>query len=373
MSSYSPSQATTGINVMALISTSLSIGASPDSGVVPLAVNVIGVLRDSAGTPLVGKSVVLYMNGAYVDTRITVSPSGQYGFSVVINAAGTYLLQTKFAGDVTYAGCSSNTVTVTATEVVVIPTSITITAPSSVSVGQAFTVSGRLTRNDTGAGIAGQTIYLYFDASALGHTVPVTDASGYYSCPDAAIVSAGSYTLKAEFLGASGVAAAEATRGIGVTGGAATYIVYDSDLSDKRSAELIAEKKGFTLLQTPETKDPSVYDALYDDNNIVCVGGGLADPVTGLPYANAYSYYYFPMRWGSDGLLYGQFGISADGRRIIATKRRANGTTVTIVSGIDEADTWRAANEYCKEPVSPLVPVGILAAAMGGAYYVSRR
>jgi hypothetical protein len=150
-----------------------------------------------------------------------------------------------------------------------------------------------------------------------------------------------------------------------------TYIVYDSDLSDKRSAELIAEKRGFTLLQTSETKDPSVYDPLYDDNNIVCVGGGLLGP-DGKPVANAYSYYYFPMRRGSDGLLYGQFGISADGRRIIATKRRANGTTVTIVSGIDESDTWRAANEYCKEPVSPLVPVGVIAAAMGGAYAVMK-
>jgi hypothetical protein len=269
-----------------------------------------------------------------------------------------------------YGGSTATkTITVSAQ---VIGTNLTINAPDTVAAGARFTVSGRLTRSDTGAGIAGQPIYLYFDSSSLSPSSPViTGSDGSYSASDAVINSAGTYTLKAQFMGTSSTAAAEATRSIGVTG-VKTYIVYDSDLSDKRSAELIAEKKGFILLQTPETKDPSVYDPLYDDNNIVCVGGGLLG-ANGKPVANAYSYYYFPMKLDSEGKLHGQFGISADGRRIIATKRRANGTTVTIVSGIDEPDTWRAANEYCKEPVSPLVPVGILAAVAGGACYVSMR
>jgi hypothetical protein len=89
------------------IATSISINVSPTSGNVPFDIGVTGKLIDSAGNPLVGKSIVLYMNGIYVDTRITtISPPGEYGFSVVISTPGTYQCQVEFAGDDTYEGCS---------------------------------------------------------------------------------------------------------------------------------------------------------------------------------------------------------------------------------------------------------------------------
>ena len=258
-----------------------------------------------------------------------------------------------------------------------IETALTISAPDIVSVGVTFTVSGRLTRKDTGAGIGGQTIYLYCNASAWGPSPsPVTDVDGYYR-GDGAIYYAGTYTLKASFLGTGGVAAAEATRGIGVTEEAATYIVYDSDLSDQRSAELIAEKKGYALLQTPETADPSVYSPQHDDNNIVCVG---------LFEANAYTKYYFPkLRYDSlynpDNFpdnpemwrIAGDFEITPDGKRIIRTIRRANGTTVTVVGGVAEADTWRAANDYCAPKMNLALGVAPWAAAAGISAVILRR
>lgn len=137
---------------------------------------------------------------------------------------------------------------------------------------------------------------------------------------------------------------------------AGTCVVYSS--GDERSAGLIAEKMGFTLLQTPATADPSVYSPQYDDNNIVCVG---------LWVANAYTKYYFPnLHIGSDGKLYGEHGISADGRRIISIIRRANGTTVTVIGGIDEVDTWEATNDYCAPKVSLLIPIGVSTIIFGG-------
>lgn len=80
-------------------------------------------------------------------------------------------------------------------------TTITITAPASVVQGTPFTVSGRLTRNDTGAGIPGQTVYLEYDTTPIGMP-PVTDAGGYYSMT-AQIDEVGSWYLTIGFYGAT--------------------------------------------------------------------------------------------------------------------------------------------------------------------------
>jgi hypothetical protein len=122
-----------------------------------------------------------------------------------------------------------------------------------------------------------------------------------------------------------------------------TYIVYCSTL-DLEASQLIADKKGFSLLPTEYSADPAVYNALRDDNNIVCVGGH---------YANPYSKYYFPnLAVDANGRLVGESGISADGRYIVSTKTRANRTTVTIIAGLEASDTLAAASAYCGQSSS---------------------
>lgn len=133
-----------------------------------------------------------------------------------------------------------------------------------------------------------------------------------------------------------------------------TFIVYDSDLSDEEAAKLIAKRKGFNLLQTDEHKDPTVPDPIYDENNLVCVG---------LWAGNAYTKHYFPdLTCDVDPLtgyyvppLYGIPGsYSKDGKRVISTITRPNGTTVTVVGGLHPEDTLQAAYDYTKVNVLPL-------------------
>jgi len=104
-----------------------------------------------------------------------------------------------------------------------------------------------------------------------------------------------------------------------------TFIVYDSDLSDGEAAKIIAKRKGFNLLQTDEGKDPTVPDPIYDENNLVCVGGW---------HANPYSKHYFPeLEAGFDPATETMApgpGVSEDGKRVIKSIMRPNGTTVTV-------------------------------------------
>ncbi|MBA7672102.1 hypothetical protein ES703_80274 [subsurface metagenome] len=77
-------------------------------------------------------------------------------------------------------------------------TSLTISAPSTVEVDEPFTISGKLTRVDTGAGIAG--VYVYLSYNGVGPAGALTGADGSYH-GDATIRAPGIYTLKAEFAG----------------------------------------------------------------------------------------------------------------------------------------------------------------------------
>jgi LPXTG-motif cell wall-anchored protein len=146
-----------------------------------------------------------------------------------------------------------------------------------------------------------------------------------------------------------------------------TYIVYTSDL-DAEAAQLVALKKGFTLLPTAGTADPAVYDALRDGNSIVCIGGHFANP---------YSRYYFPnLGVDANGLLVGESGISANGRYIVSTRTRANGTTVTIVAGLYAADTLAAAQAFCIPVINQntlLLIGGVALAGIAGYFFLKKK
>jgi len=144
-----------------------------------------------------------------------------------------------------------------------------------------------------------------------------------------------------------------------------TYIVYNESNADILAVNVIVAKRGFIPNPVPTTVDPSVPNTQRDDNNIVCVGLWLANP---------YVKYYFPKLYlNSEGKLAGEFGVSADGKRVIYTKKRANGTTVTVVGGIITSDTLRAATDFATNTVSPLIPIAASAATIVGTIVLSGR
>lgn len=137
-----------------------------------------------------------------------------------------------------------------------------------------------------------------------------------------------------------------------------TYVVYCDDL-DLEAAQRIAKIKGFPLLFTAKDKDPAVYDPVYDESNLIVVGGW---------HPNPYSRYYFydaglvkdvedpELGW----IMVGE-GVYADGKRYIQTIMRPNGTTVTAVWGYEKEDTLQAAYDYTR--IDPLPIAGAVGAS----------
>jgi len=84
----------------------------------------------------------------------------------------------------------------------VVATSLTVTlSPSEITENTrtAITISGRLTRADTGSGIANQPIYFDLLGSVTTRT---TDANGYYSLSTEVTYSRGTHQISAQFTGA---------------------------------------------------------------------------------------------------------------------------------------------------------------------------
>ena len=74
----------------------------------------------------------------------------------------------------------SGTITVIASAPPV-ATTLTITGPANVTTGAAFAITGKLTRNDTNAGVAGQTIQLQQNGVNVSGATAVTASDGTYS------------------------------------------------------------------------------------------------------------------------------------------------------------------------------------------------
>jgi hypothetical protein len=99
-------------------------------------------------------------------------------------------------------------------EKVVVETKLTLEAPSTVRVGETFTVKGVLSRVDTGAGISGQTINVYYDTNLIKSVTTGTD--GTYTLSHA-IDKTGTFTLKAEFQGTALLGQSSVEHKVGVT------------------------------------------------------------------------------------------------------------------------------------------------------------
>lgn len=140
-----------------------------------------------------------------------------------------------------------------------------------------------------------------------------------------------------------------------------TYVVY-CDEQDLEAAQRIAKIKGAPLLFTPKDKDPKVYDPVYDESNIILVGGWYPNPYT--------RHYFYDVGLVKADLaqeiLLGE-GVYADGKRYIQTVMRPNGTTVTAVFGWHKEDTLQAAYDFTK--IDPL-PIGVAVGASAVALIV---
>ena len=107
---------------------------------------------------------------------------------------------------------SSATSPITITEIEY-STFTSISAPTEAAQGAPFPISGRLTFREGGItyGLGGRSIALTYNGTSLGSVT--TDGSGNYS-KSVTINTSGSYTLKASFAGASGLAASSAAMGV---------------------------------------------------------------------------------------------------------------------------------------------------------------
>lgn len=133
-----------------------------------------------------------------------------------------------------------------------------------------------------------------------------------------------------------------------------TYVVY-CDALDLEAAEQIAKMRGVPLLSTAKDKDPAVYDPVYDESNLILVGGWSPNP---------YTRHYFHDEGlveedPENGKMIGE-GVSEDGKRYIRTIMRPNGTTVTAVFGWHVEDTLQAAYDFTKiDPLHVGVAAGV--------------
>jgi len=185
------------------IDTTLTIEVYPGSGP-PYPQSVAGYLkRADTGEPISGREVQLYIGKSpaapsYYGSCTTLG-DGSWGFYNVKVEEGTYIFRAVFPGDDVYNGTS-----VEASASFAKPdTNLTINvSPSSGIIPLTVTISGKLTRKDTGAGLGGRTINLYRNGSLIATTTTSIDPStlGEYRFTDT-LSAAGSYSYFTEFPG----------------------------------------------------------------------------------------------------------------------------------------------------------------------------
>jgi len=134
-----------------LLSTTLTITLSDDTPIATDAITIFGYIVDTLNNVNVaGKPVHLFIDGEHVETVIT-DGSGAYAFYNVNFFEGNYAVYTHFPGDATYLPDDSPARTVSAWRPT---TSLTIGAyPITGDPPFDVTVSGKITRDDTNAGV----------------------------------------------------------------------------------------------------------------------------------------------------------------------------------------------------------------------------
>ncbi len=188
-----------------LIPTAVTFTTSPNPSSTGQSVAGTGHLtRTDTGAGISGGIIVEQSTDGVTWTQLTsavADSAGNFSVNMTFTGAGSVQLRARFAGDTTFAPSTSLSVTQTVQATALPTTAITITStPNPSAVGQTVTVSGHLSRTDTGAALSGKTVSVV-EGTAVVATV-VTDTSGNYSVP-LTFNAAGTFSLQAQFTGDS--------------------------------------------------------------------------------------------------------------------------------------------------------------------------
>ena len=99
----------------------------------------------------------------------------------------------------TLNSATSNVVSVTVSAAAVAST-LTASCPATATTGTAFSVTGKLTRNDTGAGVPNMTVQLQQNGVNIGGKTATTAADGTYTI-SMTETAAGTFQMDTTFAG----------------------------------------------------------------------------------------------------------------------------------------------------------------------------
>lgn len=143
------------------IATSITLTAEKSTLPVGSDIILMGTLEDINGVGIGGEDVTLqeYIDGTWTDiSTTTTNTDGSFDFILSGYGIGSYTFRAVFKGSLNYSGSTSPEVTVTVTK---IPTSISITSDKTTYyANEVAEFTGKLTRTDTGEGLANQTVTL---------------------------------------------------------------------------------------------------------------------------------------------------------------------------------------------------------------------
>jgi hypothetical protein len=188
----------------------------------------------SGGSPLPDGLPVTLSTPNERCTALTSGGGGVASCSKTISEApGTYTISASFDG----AGPYASTTASKSFTVIKIPTTLVANeSPNPVLTGDNATLSGTLTRTDTGAPISGKTVTLSVTPQGGGTTSEscsgTTDSSGIESCTVTITDPPGNYTLTASFAGDTYAASATGTYPFTVV--APTFLGYISPLNNSQ-------------------------------------------------------------------------------------------------------------------------------------------
>ncbi len=167
---------------------------APTSADAGAAFTVSGFVLDQYNRGIGGSTVYLGDNGSLFAT-VTTNSNGYYFKNTSISIAGVHELIAVAESGI----FATKNITITAPPVADMPTSLTISAPSSVEPNEAFFISGILYEKDSGIPIPNQPINHSYNGRSLGSST--TGVDGNY-LKEVSIPESGTWTLKSEFLGA---------------------------------------------------------------------------------------------------------------------------------------------------------------------------
>lgn len=183
------------------LSVSLEPNTAPENKETTVLVKGVLLRRDNR-QGIANKPVVLSFRGQ--QRTVTTDSRGSFQAEFTVNLpAGSYTFTASFAGDSQFEP-STTTATLTVLRLeFLIPTKLTLEINQTSIRADTLEIvrfSGKLTRTDTGQGLAGKTVYI----TIPGESVPVpvtTDAGGVYGLVYGIKVPAGTYTVEARYQG----------------------------------------------------------------------------------------------------------------------------------------------------------------------------